>query len=83
MTLSLKLDQAFQTNYLPMVIYLFKVNTRKTRARCEVCSKLTIKLIILLTLNIFTSCFSGSIVNIEQVNSHKTDILKPLLNIPG
>ena len=36
-------DQTFQTNYLPMVIYLFKVNARNTRTRCEVCSKLIIK----------------------------------------
>ena len=24
--------------------YMFKVNTRNTRARCEICSKLTIKI---------------------------------------
>ena len=82
MTLTLKLGQTFQTNYLPMVIYLFKVNTRNTTTRCEVCSKL-IKKLIILTLNIFTPCSSASIVNIEQVNSHRIGILKPLHNVPG
>ena len=28
---------------VPAKIYLLKVNNRNTRARCEVCSKLTIK----------------------------------------
>ena len=28
---------------LPAGIYLFKVNNRNTRTRCEICSKLTIK----------------------------------------
>ena len=27
----------------PAGIYLFKVNNRNTRTRCEICSKLTIK----------------------------------------
>ena len=27
----------------PVGIYLFKVNNRNTRARCEICSKLTVK----------------------------------------
>ena len=27
----------------PVGIYLLKVNNRNTRARCEICSKLTIK----------------------------------------
>ena len=29
--------------FLPAGIYLLKVNNRDTRARCEICSKLTIK----------------------------------------
>ena len=40
--------------------YMFKVNSRNTRTRCEICSKLTIKTIIvslLLTLNIFHTLF--------------------------
>ena len=28
--------------HIPAGIYLFKVNNRNTRARCEICSKLTI-----------------------------------------
>ena len=30
------------TSYHPAGIYLFKVNNRNTRTRCEICSKLTI-----------------------------------------
>ena len=35
--------------------YMFKVNNRNTRKRCEICSKLTIKIVVslLLTSNIF------------------------------
>ena len=29
--------------YYPVGIYLLKVNNRKTRTRCEICSELTIK----------------------------------------
>ena len=32
-----------QMNTIPAGIYLLKVNNRSTRARCEICSKLTIK----------------------------------------
>ena len=44
-------------------IYQFKVNNRKTRNRCEICSKLTIRSLMsvskssLLTLNIFHAFF--------------------------
>ena len=43
--------------------YMFKVNNRKTKTRCEICSKLTIKIKIvlvslLLTLNIFHTTIS-------------------------
>ena len=31
-------------NRLPTGIYLLKVNNRNTRIRCEICSKLTIKI---------------------------------------
>ena len=30
-------------DYIPVSIYMFKVNDRNTRARCEIRSKLTIK----------------------------------------
>ena len=43
----------------PAGIYLFKVNNRNTRTRCEICSKLTY----------FTPCSSISIVSFEQVNA--------------
>ena len=33
----------FAYTNIPAGIYLFKVNNRNTRARCEICSKLTIK----------------------------------------
>ena len=31
------------TTFYPVGIYMFKVNNRNTRTRCEICSKLTIK----------------------------------------
>ena len=37
--------------------YMFKVNNRNTRLRCEICSKLTIKISLLLTLNILYTLF--------------------------
>ena len=44
-------------------IYLFKVNNKNNRKRCEICSKLTMKtserlVFLLLTLNVFHNCFS-------------------------
>ena len=52
---------------IPDGIYLFKVNNRNTRTRCEICSKLTINtperrhgdvlVYLLLTLNIFHTLF--------------------------
>ena len=32
----------FIVNHNPVGIYMFKVNNRNTRIRCEICSKLTI-----------------------------------------
>ena len=66
-----------EMNESPANIYLFKVNNRNTKKRCELCSKLTmntlerlhvILVFLLLTLNIFTPFFSVSIVDFEQVN---------------
>ena len=54
--------QCSESNFwckLPVGIYMFKVNNRNTRKRCEICSKLTIK----------TPFSSVSIVNFEQVNA--------------
>ena len=39
----LKLDNKNNRTEYPANIYLFKVNNRNTRKRCEICSKLTIK----------------------------------------
>ena len=47
---------------IPANIYLFEVNNRNTRKRCEICSKLTI------TLNIFDTFSSISILDFEQVS---------------
>ena len=42
---------------VPAGNYMFKVNNRNTRTRYEMCSKLTIKISLLLTLNIFNTLF--------------------------
>ena len=39
-----KCSYALSQNKFTAYIYLFKVNNRKTRRRCEICSKLTIKI---------------------------------------
>ena len=36
--------EAYQTTMIPSGIYMFKVNNRNTRTRCETCSKLTTKM---------------------------------------
>ena len=36
-------DKIIDNNVISVGIYLLKVNNRDTRARCEICSKLTIK----------------------------------------
>ena len=36
-------NQIGRTSGIPAGIFLFKVNNRNTRTRCEICSKLTIK----------------------------------------
>ena len=56
--------------FCPGGIYLLKVNNRNTRTRCKICSNLILKTPerrLLLTLNIFYTCFSVSIVNFEHV----------------
>ena len=49
------------SNY-PAGIYMFKVNNRNIRTRCEIWSKLAIK-------TPFTPCSSVSIINFEHVNT--------------
>ena len=48
---------------------MFKVNNKNTKMRCEIRSKLTIKIPKLLTFNYFTPCSSISIFNFEEVNA--------------
>ena len=38
-----KLFRQIAAKFPPVGIYMFKVNNRNTRTRCEICSKLTIK----------------------------------------
>ena len=64
-----------QNHNHPANIYLFNVNERNTRKRCEICSTLTIKSPerrcsgdFIVTLNNFTPFSSVSIVEFEQVN---------------
>ena len=49
----------------PTNIYLFKVNDRNTRKRCEICSKLTIK-----TTKLRHSRSGVFIVNAEHISHH-------------
>ena len=66
--------------HCPAGIYLLKVNNRNTRTRCEICSKLTIKIpddANVLTASFwypycylwiyFTPCSSVTIINLEHV----------------
>ena len=57
----------------PGGIYLFKVNNRNTRTRCEICSKLTIKTTVssLLTLNIFHLLFTRTIETLVSIVNFK------------
>ena len=59
--------------YFPAGNFMFKVNNKNTTTRCEICSKLTIKTVVLvcllLTWTYFTPCSSVFIVNFEQVNA--------------
>ena len=50
-----------RVQYISANLYLFKVNSKNTIKRCEICSKLTIK-------THFTPCSSISIVDFERLN---------------
>ena len=59
---------------LPAGFYLLKVNNRNTRARCEVCSTLTIKTperrrsgAFIVNIEHFTPCSSASIFTFKHV----------------
>ena len=63
----------------PVPIYLLKVNSRHTRTRFEICSKLTIKAperrhwrcsgVFIVNFEHLTLCFSVPIVNFKHVNA--------------
>ena len=66
--------------YFPAGNYMFKVNNRNTRKRCEICSKLTIKTperrhhwhrsgVFIVNFEHISHCSSVSIVNFEQANA--------------
>ena len=81
-----KLQSVLLVSYLRTVFrsihpagnYMFKVNNRNTRTRCEICSKLAIKKperrhwlrssVFIVNSEHFTPCSNVSIVNFEQVN---------------
>ena len=67
------------SKYVPAIIYLFKLNNRNTRKRCEICSKLTVKTpernhwhrsaIFVVNFEHILHLFSSiSIVDFEQLN---------------
>ena len=65
-----KLRNSIVTN--PAGNYMLKVNNRNTRTRCEICSNLTLKtqnvlVSLLLTLNIFYTSSSVSVVKFERL----------------
>ena len=65
-------------SHLPAGNYMFKVNNRNSRARCEICSKLTIKLperhywrhLVPVLFSITRFCSSLSIINFGQLNAN-------------
>ena len=77
--LKILLEEVLET--YPVGNYMFKVNNRNTRTRCEICSKLTIKtperrhwhhsvvFIVNFELN-FPPYSSVSILNFEHVNAY-------------
>ena len=59
-----------ESHILPVGNYMFKVNNKNTRARCVICSKLTIKTWCLYCKlwTYFTPVSSVSVGNFEQIN---------------
>ena len=63
---------------------MFKVNNRNTGTKCEICSKLTIKIpeqrhwrrsgVFVVNFERISLCSSVSIVNFEQVNAGWNDV---------
>ena len=71
--------------YKPAKIYLFKVNNRNSRKRCEIYPKLTIKTSKRRRFLLLTLCFTlfpiVSIVDFEQVNDSLKRPFRDLHNI--
>ena len=69
--------KAMNCNYIPISNYMFKFSNKNTRTRCEICSNLTIGVVLvsllLRYLKIFPPCSTVSIVNFEQVNTEAVD----------
>ena len=76
----LSIEKDTNKRIIPAGIYLLKVKNRNTRTRCEICSKLTIKIperrhwrrssiFIINFEHISNLCSSVTIVNFEQVNA--------------
>ena len=64
--------------------YMFNVNNRNTRTRCEICSKLTVKIpeqLLMFLLFLFYS--NVSIVDFEQVNAGWVWALAHSYLVPG
>ena len=82
-----QLFRLYQMSYYdtsPVGIYLLKVNKRNTRARCEICSKLTIKTserrhwrlsgVFIVNFEHISPCSSISIVNFEHIFAGREDL---------
>ena len=68
-------SHGIMSSEFPSNIYLFKIGNRNTRKRCEICSWYDVVdivdlvlMFLILTLNIFHTFSSISIVDFEQVN---------------
>ena len=69
---------------IPSGNYMLKINNRNTRTRCEICSKLTIKIMasfwcLCFLWTYFTPSSSVSIVNFETVNAGWEDVISSWL----
>ena len=82
-----QLFRLYQMSYYdtsPVGIYLLKVNHRNTRARCEICSKLTIKTserrhwrrsgVFIVNFEHISPCSSISVVNFENIFAGREDL---------
>ena len=63
--------------YSPITIFLLKVNNRNTKARCEICSKLTIKA----PEQCHWRCSGAFIVNFEHISYLVLVFLLLILNM--